>query len=53
MTFLTIFAWSIFNVDEGGKRFGFLTNAIRAFAVFPAKVRKVFTEVKNLFKSLL
>ncbi len=47
ITFLNIFAWSVFHVHTGGKRLGFLTNYIKFFSKFPSLVVDVFQEMKS------
>ena len=58
---LNIFAWSIFHVNDGGKRFGVLTNSLKEFSRFPTLVASVVKEMNEperllnydpLFKSI-
>jgi hypothetical protein len=43
-TLLNIFAYSIWHVSKGGKKFGVLSNPIIIFAKFPTTVSKVFRQ---------
>ena len=47
ITFLNIFAWSVYHVNAGGQKLGILTTALKQFSQFPVLIREVLSEVSD------